>query len=586
MKFDFHYEILVHIQDLLAFGELSICLYDDCGRFPKQSTPYLDHVFDFSAKVQMHGLSFTLLIAVQEILAVPFSSYTGYGQPSFPPPASIPSKFTILHTNDIHAHLDEFSKGGTDCRQGDITNNTCYGGIARMKTVIDQYRQNTSDVILLDAGDQFQGTLFFTYFKAGPSAQLMNTLEYDAMTLGNHEFDAGEEYLSEFISSLDFPVISANMDLTKSKLKDSHVKPYIVLDKYKLGIIGFITNTTGEITMGTKDIVFTDPIQVVQRKIDELHSMGIKRIIAVSHNGYFADQDLARGTRGLSLIVGGHSHSLLLKDLTQSGVVGPYPTNVTNLDGKQTFIVQAHRYGDYLGHLELTWSEQDELLSLVGDPILLDQTIAQDKTIHAQVQALRSNFTELTHQTVAFSTRDFPVCSKDPECAMGELIADCMLESQVGTRATIAWTNIGGIRASFPAGNVTVADVLTTLPFGNTVVSYEATGQDIIDTIEGVVRGQNIKTGKRIISNPQWAGLRYSYTASPAKVNQLTIKGSNIVPGNKYKVLTNDFTAAGGDSIIAPVTFTTGDVMADVVTECIKKRKTISPTVDGRISRS
>jgi 2',3'-cyclic-nucleotide 2'-phosphodiesterase (5'-nucleotidase family) len=388
------------------------------------------------------------------------------------------TKLTILHTNDIHAHLDEFNKGGTgnneiikDCNDAAKKANACFGGIARMKTVIDAFRKNTTNVALLDAGDQFQGTLFFNYFNATPTAELMNALQYDAMTIGNHgnnnltlEFDNGEAYLNTFINMLKFPVISSNMDLTHSMMARSNVQPYTIIKKYNLGVIGYITNTTGQISMNTKDITFNNPVPVVQKWINELHAKGIKRVIALSHNGYFQDKYLAENTRGLHLIVGGHSHSLLLKNTSVADVVGPYPTAVTGLDGKVTHVVQAHRYGDYLGHIDLEWDVSDNLVSLKGDPILLDQTISQDQTIQTKVQKLREHFLPLIKKTVAFSAAAFSSCGKTNygkrhlmiECEMGELVAQCMLQDQSGL-ADFAWTNSGGIRAAFPAGNVSVA---------------------------------------------------------------------------------------------------------------------------------
>lgn len=106
-----------------------------------------------------------------------------------------------------------------------------------MKTVIDEFRKNTTNVVLVDAGDQFQGTLFYTFYKGGPSAELMNLLKYDVMTLGNHEFDNGEEYLMSFINMLEFPVVSSNMDLSHSKMANASVMPYVILEKYNLGIM-------------------------------------------------------------------------------------------------------------------------------------------------------------------------------------------------------------------------------------------------------------------------------------------------------------------------------------------------------------
>lgn len=269
--------------------------------------------------------------------------------------------------------------------------------IIGIKTVVDEFRANTSHVVLLDAGDQFQGTLFFNYYGGNVSAHAMNVLKYgtkyghhqltrllDAMTIGNHEFDRGIDTLAQFVEMLDFPVISANIkvdDTETMPLYRAGVKPYMILPQYKLGIIGFITNTTASIvTIGEKikqDIL--DPVTAVQKNVDELHAQGIHRIICLSHNGYKDDVYLAENVQGVQLIVGGHSHSLLLKNQSIKGVEGPYPTQTkSGLDGKPVYIVQAHRYGDYLGHLDLEWDDKDDLVNIQGDPILLDQSIPKD----------------------------------------------------------------------------------------------------------------------------------------------------------------------------------------------------------------
>jgi 2',3'-cyclic-nucleotide 2'-phosphodiesterase (5'-nucleotidase family) len=286
---------------------------------------------------------------------------------SFPSP---PRKVTLLHTNDIHAHMEEFNNNGLSCNADQIAKNKCFGGVARIKTVVDAFRANTSDLILLDAGDQFQGTLFFNFYGGNVSSQVMNILKYDAMTIGNHEFDNGVEVLSSFIKSLNFPVISSNIDINQENLtvplRDAGVKPFIILPKYRLGVIGFITNMTASLIAGGERFKnsILDPVETVQKYVDELHAQGIHRIICLSHNGYKDDVYLAQNVKGVQLIVGGHSHSYLSNNASDPRTEGPYPTRALNsLDGKPVYVVQAHRYGDYLGHLELEWDEKDNLVS-------------------------------------------------------------------------------------------------------------------------------------------------------------------------------------------------------------------------------
>ncbi|KAK5669126.1 hypothetical protein QVD99_003538 [Batrachochytrium dendrobatidis] len=368
--------------------------------------------------------------------------------------------------NKIYTRLTRFNVGGVDCSQAEIDANTCYGGIARIKTAVDQIRKNTKDVLMLDAGDQFQGTMFFNIFGGKPSAEFMNDLKYDAMSLGNHEFDRGVGYLADFIKSLNFPALSSNIELTTApRLKDAGVVPYIYLEKYSLAIIGYITKTTAEITTGGRDVKFYDPVAPVQKYVDELHSQGIKRIICVSHNGYHQDQYLAQNTKGVQLIVGGHSHSLLLKDTSLPNVEGLYPTVVKNLEGKDTYVVQAHRFGDYLGYLELEWDLFDNMKPPKGDPILLDQQFTPNPEYQAKVDKLRESFSSLSEKTLGKSLGDFLVedCITG-ECAFGNLVTDCMIENHKEEGAQIAMVNSGTIRASILKGPVSHADIMTIAP--------------------------------------------------------------------------------------------------------------------------
>ncbi|EGF77480.1 hypothetical protein BATDEDRAFT_36043 [Batrachochytrium dendrobatidis JAM81] len=526
-----------------------------------------------------------LIFAAGHAAAIP-----RYGQRPVPNP-NAPSRFTLLHTNDIHAHFDEFNNGGTDCTAANKKSNTCYGGVARLKTLVDAYRKNSSQVLLLDAGDQFQGTLFFNIFGSSPSTEFMNKLEYDAMAIGNHEFDKGVNYLASFIKTLRFPALSSNIELrTAPALKNAGVKPYIVINKLSVGIIGYITNTTSDITTGSKNITFYDPVGPVQRHVNELRGYGIKRVICVSHNGYLADKYLAANTRGIDLIVGGHSHSLLLKNTSFPGVVGPYPTNVTNLDGKSTWVVQAHRYGNYLGHLDLEWDKSGHMLPPVGDPILMDQSVPQDPVFQKRVDELRVSFANLTQKVVGTATADFSITDCiTGECAIGDLIADCMKDADPSPGPKIALMNSGGIRASFQKGNISYADVMTVLPFGDSIVSFPYTGTQIKAVLENAVSMHNIATDKPVISVAQFSGIRFSFDAQQplgSRVVNATVDGQPLDLNTSYKMITNEFVANGGDNImVANKLVTTGNPSVDVLSSCIQKHVSITPTVDGRFPK-
>jgi 5'-nucleotidase len=503
-----------------------------------------------------------------------------------------PKKFTVLHTNDIHSHMDQFNSGGTDCNQKKIDANQCYGGVARIKTVVDEFRKNSEDVILVDAGDQFQGTLFFNLYGGDKSAEAMNSLGYDVMTVGNHEFDTGLDKFAGFIDKLNFPVVSSNLGLQGTPL-ETKVQPYVILEKYNLGVIGYITKTTPQIVsslmLGAVTVV--DPIETVQKAVDELKAKGINRIICVSHNGYTLDQNLAESTSGIDIIVGGHSHSLLSNNQTLKDVQGRYPTPVKNLGGEETFIVQAHRFGDYLGHIDLEYDEHDVLISIQGEPILLDQNILPSAELYSKVLEWRAGFEVFKNDILTVSTAEFsadPIVCKG-ECAIGNIITRCMISEQAKKNfaADLSFINSGGIRAAIPSGNVSFADVMSILPFGNAVVALEWTGAQIKEVIEAVSAGKR-KDGALVISSPQWAGVEFTIDSSRPefdRVIDILIGGKKLDLAQKYAVLTVDFLAQGGDGIMPKEPFNPGDGLAETFASCLRTKASISPELLGYIHK-
>jgi 5'-nucleotidase len=183
-----------------------------------------------------------------------------------------------------------------------------------------------------------QGTLFYSYYGGEKIAETINQLGFDAMTLGNHEFDGGDDKLGAFLENLTFPIISANI-ISDHPVLNSTIKPFHIFEKYQLAVIGVTTETTPSISSPGDGTTFTDAVEAVQNTINLIKSTtNITRIAAITHIGYEEDQRLAAAVSGLQLIMGGHSHTLL-GDM--EGATGKYPTIVTNKDGDEVFIVTA-----------------------------------------------------------------------------------------------------------------------------------------------------------------------------------------------------------------------------------------------------
>lgn len=494
---------------------------------------------------------------------------------------------SFYHINDVHAHLDQYSSSGTDCT--DETKG-CYGGYARVKTVLNETRPQHQDSLFLDVGDEFQGTFFFSYYGGEKIADTLNQMGIDGMTLGNHEFDRGDEYLAEFLSNLTFPIISANVE-SENEVLSSILEPYHIYEEYQLAVIGVTTETTPTTSSPDKTTNFTDPIEAVQNTIDHiLSTTNITRIAAITHIGYDRDQTLAESTTGLYLIMGGHSHTPL-GDFEDAE--GPYPTIVQNKDGEDVFIVTAYRWGEYLGYIDVTYDEEGKILAYHGGPIHLDNATKQDADYEAQVTAWRGPFEAFASQVLGYSDveLDQTVCQKQ-ECLLGDFMADAMLwyRENATEDVAFAFVNAGGIRATIDAGNITRGEVLTSFPFGNAVVSLQLTGQRIWDIMEGLVSGFNVNNGEEVTSFFQISSgvvVLYDPTAANGSVlTNFTIDGAPLDLEANYNVITVDFIATGGDNIIDPEIedVITLDTLDEVLINYIAAQSPINITLDGRIT--
>ena len=209
---------------------------------------------------------------------------------AFSAPAALADyTLTILHFNDWHSRIEPINKSEATCSAEDDAKGLCVGGAARLKTAIDRERKRLAgqNVILLDAGDNFQGSLFYTTYKGAAEAEFTNLFGVDAMTVGNHEFDDGEAGLAAFLDHVHFPVLGANIAAGRNAKIGDRVKPYTVLDVggQKIGIVGAITNDADVISSPGPDVLITDDVPAVTAAVEELQKQGVDKNIVRADAG-------------------------------------------------------------------------------------------------------------------------------------------------------------------------------------------------------------------------------------------------------------------------------------------------------------
>ncbi|MCK8482731.1 5'-nucleotidase C-terminal domain-containing protein [Aliiroseovarius sp. S2029] len=497
---------------------------------------------------------------------------------------------TVLHTNDFHARFEPISKYDSGCSAEDNTAGECFGGSARLVSAIAEARARSNNSILVDGGDQFQGTLFYTYYKGKLAAEMMNKMGYDAMTVGNHEFDDGPEVLRGFMDAVDFPVLMSNADVSGEPMLADKLAKSTIIERggEKLGLIGLTPQDTDELASPGPNIIFTDPVQAVQGEVDKLTAEGVNKIIVLSHSGYGVDQKVAAETTGVDIIVGGHTNTLLSN--SNERAEGPYPTMVGN-----TAIVSAYAYGKFLGELNVTFDDEGNITDATGEPIIMDAAVTEDEATVARIAEAAAPLDEIRNRVVAQTSEmidgERDSC-RSKECAMGNLIADAMLARVKDQGIQIAIQNGGGIRASIDAGEVTMGEVLTVLPFQNTLSTFQVSGATIVEALENGVSQHEEGAGRF----PQVAGLKYTFDVSKPAGERISdvmvMEGDSFVPidpAKTYGVVSNNYVRNGGDGYKmfrdAQNAYDFGPDLADVTAEYLAELGSTAPTLDGRITQ-
>lgn len=493
----------------------------------------------------------------------------------------------IIHVNDVHSHLDE---------------------LAKVATLAEEIRSQQPSLLFLHAGDQFLGTLYFTVHKGMADAEVLNTLGISAMALGNHEFDEGPGGLARFADVVNFPLLSANCDVSNEPLLAGKIQPYVVLEVAgeKVGIIGVTTPDTAWSSSPGPNVSFTDPIQAARSAVSTLSEQGVNVIIVLSHLGWNNDLALAQSVTGIDVLVGGHSHTLppeyptvvekkllnvntagreeleglpgigpaiaqriiewretkgpfqRVEDLLQVSGIGPARlaairdlVSVSDQPAR-TIVVQAGEYAQYLGQLSLAFDAQGNVVGWEGK-LLPTKDISPQPAVAEKLGGFREAIDALKGRVIGetqVALEGERAKVRSGETNLGNLIADAILWKAQPAGAQMALWNGGGIRASLPAGPLTFGNCMQVLPFGNYLVVLELTGEQIWQALENGV-SQVEKTAGRF---PHVAGLRFVWDPGKAPGSRVEkvevfLEGAwqPIDLGATYRLATSNFLAAGGD---------------------------------------
>ena len=510
---------------------------------------------------------------------------------------------SLMHVNDTHARTTQAPK---------------------RLTAIKEVRAEKPSALLIDAGDVFSGTLYFNEFEGQADLELMKLMDYDVMTFGNHEFDLGSseeghKALKEFIEKSNFQFVSSNVDFSKdtnlkglfnvnvsTEPKDGQIYSGIIkeIDGQKVGLFGLTTAETANIS-SPKDVTFTDYIKAAQTMVDEFEKQGVNKVVAVTHIGYddnpTVDNDLllAAAVNGIDVIVGGHSHTKLEKPVLVE-------KDSTGKEKDPTIIVQASQYSEFLGTLDVDFDEAGKVVGHAGELVEIKDQVEDPtaatllKTYSDKIDAI--NKTEIG--VVAEEELQLPRTDGDDtkpsvrknETALGNIITDGMLSKakQYDNKVIMALQNGGGIRAEIGQGPITVGEVITVLPFGNTLATMEITGAELKSAFEISFKSYPKENGGFL----HVAGAKVEFDSSkPAGERVVSIKykaadGSfvDIKDGEKYVVATNAFTAKGGDSYdVFEKIYKEGRVTDlglsdwENLQEQLKTLKTVNNKTEGRI---
>jgi len=464
---------------------------------------------------------------------------------------------TIIYTNDIHGNL--LPKNGK-------------GGMAAIANFVKNSRKKDPDLLLADAGDFFQGTPESDLTGGKNTILIMNLMGYDAATIGNHEFDFGQQNLSNLSKIAKFPFLSANIYLKDKISQPSYIKPYIIkeIKGIRVAVFGLTSDETPSMSIprNIQGLYFADPITTSQNLLKNLNEKA-DVVIALSHLGIekskniAAKQDisLAKQTPGqIDVIIGGHTHS-----------------EVKGLKVGKTFVVQTSGLGRSVGKLTIRVDKKSKKPILITNSItkISPSKTGEDPEIKKHIAEISTDITKQLSSVIGEATDDIRRMSGDFS-PLSALIADIMRQK---SKSQIAFQNRGGVRDDIRKGKITLGNIYLVSPFDNTIVTMKLSGATIRSLIEKSISNRKTSKGAAVLD---FSGIKI-IQRSDGKSDIVLSDGKKLDDKVFYTVGTNSFLAEGGDGFNefrgGLNKNDTGIKVRDSIVEYILKNKKISPPI-------
>ncbi len=473
---------------------------------------------------------FNKFIRTLIFFAIVLSFYASWGAAPPLSAAAGTASVTILHTNDIHSHLTPFDMPGTGKN---------LGGSARHYEFIKEVRSRVPEALLLDAGDIFQGTPFYTFFKGEADIKVFSLLGYDATTLGNHDLDDGLANLLKQLKHASFPMLCANVFYKDNDKPVFESHKIVQRGGVRIALMGAIGKTAWDVIPAKllEKIYITDEKKTMNVLAERLKKEA-DLVVMLSHLGYEPDLDFTKSAKNIDIIVGGHTNTILMKPhLIENGAEN-------GIGG--TLILQGFKWGVYIGRLDIDMDiKTKKIISYNGALNLIDSNIAADES--SPVSLLIKDYekkmgeqvniklgvceTEMSYGDDEKHKRDMP---------LGILVCDILKKAGGSDMAII---NSGGIRDMMPAGDITIATMLKILPFDNSITTMELKGSDIVNIFDFIASKYGEISGYQFDS-----GVSFTLDTVSKKARDIKINGAAVQPDKIYRLSTISYMAEGNQN--------------------------------------